>query len=355
MPVRTNHALKALLPAGAVIVASLLAAGCATDDPYLALTSPTIESGTVDSYGAPSVLAMRDDDVEVGATTPASHLTEAIRVTPAQADCIVDLVEFALPAGEFPALRFAELYTSDRDLVTDAVVACTDPAEIAALLVTSDDDLAQCVSSRAYPRSSALLVSAIASSAVEGLTEAWPNWLPESRQCLFDQVESDHLEADPSTSLPPDNSTEPESLLDDADATLAALGAAPDGYVYAPTETGGFAPLSEELVGELASIGFEVYRTDGIVPEALVWGIAWNADEAGEAAVAAGWLEWLRAGGVIGEELLAGIPVERLGSTPGGPQVLFTSTGVAVLVADTGGGVEVIAQVLAAVADSPTG
>jgi hypothetical protein len=144
----------------------LIVAGCSLGSSELSADAPSVESESLADFGvkAPLVLAMRDE---------------------AEAACVVRSAGDLLPPNAFAALRFAAMYTTDRYALAAAMESCTDAAQIAARLITSDPTLSACISESADPTSSAPLVAAVVADAVSELSSRWPKWMPEIGDCLL--------------------------------------------------------------------------------------------------------------------------------------------------------------------------
>jgi hypothetical protein len=333
--------LKLLNLTATALLGVLIVAGCSLPSSELSADAPSVESGSLADFGveAPLVLAMRDEAESDGSTGDATldHLIGAVALDEAEAACVVQSAGDLLPPNVFAALRFAAMYTTDRYALATAMESCTDTAQIAARLITSDPTLAACISESADPASSAPFVAAVVADAVSELSSRWPKWMPETGDCLL----GDAAPADPAPLETPD----PVTLM-------GAFTSAPDGFDYVILDPGssGAGPVSSLANGNLG-MAFEVKRADSDTPEALVLVITWDASDAGARVFAEAWLGWMRAAKTVEPDEIDGVEVERLTDTATGlDQVLFATNGLAAVIADTGGGDKVVAAVLAGAA-----
>ena len=75
--------------------------------------------------------------------------------------------------------------------------------------------------------------------------------------------------------------------------------------------------------------------------------ITWDVSDAGARVFADGWLGWMRADKTAEPGEIDGVEIERLTDAASGlNQVLFATDGLAAVIADTGGGDDVVAAVL---------
>ncbi len=298
--------------------------------PNALVQTPMIVPGSLADFGIepPRVLAMRDR-AETGPVDPTvDHLLAALGIGDAAARCIVEHAATSLPANDFPALRFAAMYTDDREALADAVAACVDPRSVAGRLASEDPLLATCIAHRADPAAAALVVAATAAAAVGNLVSDWPQWMPAAGDCLDD----------PSIGSLPTPGMDPTVT---AVPALADRLVAPDGWRFVPIEPGtsGAAPVTEAIAKGHDAVAFEIRRLDSETPEALVWAIAWDPGDAVDRAFAESWLAWIRAGLEPSADTIAGVAVERLFDPGTGlEQTLAALDGLALVVSDTGGG-----------------
>jgi hypothetical protein len=330
--------LKLLSLTATALLGVLIAAGCSPlGSSELSADAPSVKSGSLADLGikAPLVLAMRDEAESDDSTGDATldHLILTVALDEVEAACVVRSAGDLLPPNVFAALRFAAMYTADRYALAAAMESCADTAEIAARLITSDPTLSACISESADPASSAPFVAAVVADAVSDLGSRWPKWMPETGDCLL----GDAAPADPSPFGAPD----PVTLM-------GAFTSAPDGYDYVILEPGssGAGPVSSLADGNLG-VAFEVKRAESDTPEALVLVITWDVGDAGARVFADGWLGWMRADKSAEPDEIDGVEIERLTDAASGlNQVLFATDGLAAVIADTGGGEEVVAAVL---------
>jgi hypothetical protein len=129
---------------------------------------------------------------------------------------------------------------------------------------------------------------------------------------------------------------------------MGAFTSAPDGYDYVILDPGssGAGPVSSLANGNLG-MAFEVKRADSDTPEALVLVITWDVSDAGARVFAEGWMGWMRAAKTVESDEIDGVEVERLTDAATGlDKVLFPTNKLAAVIADTGGGDNMVAAVL---------
>jgi hypothetical protein len=145
--------------------------------------------------------------------------------------------------------------------------------------------------------------------------------------------------ATPSPELPSDPDERLAAIASD-DAELTVLLLRPD--------QPGYESIADHLAAGHHGTAFEVTRQGTDVTAAIVWAIAWDPDVAADRAAADDWIEWARGTRNHTDQLLAGTEVERL-TEPGTPleYVLAIHAGTAMLIADIGGGDEVLELLVA--------
>jgi hypothetical protein len=307
-------------------VLSVLGACAPPATPNASVRTPMIVAGSLADFGIepPTVLAMREQTETRPVDPTVGHLLAALGIDEPAAECIIEHAGTSLPANDFPALRFASMYTDDREALAAAVAACVDPRSVAGHLASEDPLIASCIGRRADPAAASLVVAATAAAAIGNLAADWPLWMPAAGDCLDDPSFG---------SLPSPSVTPPPALADRL--------VAPDGWSFASIEPGtsGAAPVAEAVGKGHDAVAFEIRRLDSETPEALVWAIAWDPGDAVDRAFAESWLAWIRAGQEPVPDTIAGVGVERLVDPGTGlEQTLAVLDGLAVVLSDTGGG-----------------
>ena len=140
-------------------------------------------------------------------------------------------------------------------------------------------------------------------------------------------------------------------LPSDPHARVVVLGSTDESYemVAIEPDESGYDLIAGEIAEDRAAGAFEVRRPASAAPDALAWIIAWDSGSASDVAAADDWIESVRSRhNVI---TLAGLegPIQQLvDPVTGLTKVLIVSDDTALLIADTGGGAEVVDYYLAA-------